>query len=425
MTESDVPVNTFDPIAVFGYGPPPGFVPSSIPRKRLSDDPDFVRALNAQIEALSEPATAPKADGPVLMGKPWFRASSLVGVPPPRQWVTRDMIPARAVTLLSGAGGLGKSSLTLDLAIAAVTGRAWCQKWTVRRGPVLLVSIEDDREEIWRRLYDMTDGDTSILDDVHIITTDGQDPILNKPNSVTWRDLVAMTHEFNPSLIVIDNLALAFEGDEINRQQVSQFMRQLHTLAAASGAGLVLLQHPSLTGLASGSGQSGSTAWRNAARALIIVESDPKDSDGRTLRVGKMNFGPSDSNEHSLIWVGGRYIVRDPNSGPSVQERDADLAFIRCLELSMMRGERVGLKKGTNYAPARFEKMPLANGVGKAALARAMDRLLDAGTVLNVSSRENGRDVSGLQIAPHDHHTTTTRPPTHTPPITPVLVVGS
>jgi hypothetical protein len=52
-----------------------------------------------------------------------IEAASLEGKPlPDREWLVRDLIPAKNVTLLYGDGGTGKSLLALQLAAAVVMG---------------------------------------------------------------------------------------------------------------------------------------------------------------------------------------------------------------------------------------------------------------------------------------------------------------
>jgi hypothetical protein len=70
---------------------------------------------------------------------------------PERQWIVGDRIPAKNVTLLSGEGSIGKSILSLQLAVAVVLGKDWlCSLPDL--GPVIAVCCEDDEDEIWRRL---------------------------------------------------------------------------------------------------------------------------------------------------------------------------------------------------------------------------------------------------------------------------------
>ena len=72
------------------------------------------------------------------------------------------------------------------------------------------------------------------------------------------------TRSLRPKLIVIDPCADVFGGDEVNRAQVRKFVSMLRGLAIDFDCAVLLLSHPSLTGLNSGTGTSGSTAWNNS-----------------------------------------------------------------------------------------------------------------------------------------------------------------
>ena len=70
---------------------------------------------------------------------------------PERDWAVRDRIIRRAVTLLSGEGGVGKSILTLQLACATVLGKDWFGSLP-EPGPAIFLDAEDDRDELHFRL---------------------------------------------------------------------------------------------------------------------------------------------------------------------------------------------------------------------------------------------------------------------------------
>ena len=77
--------------------------------------------------------------------------------PPRREWIVQDFVPHGAVTLLSGDGGIGKSRLALQLAIARSLGEAFLGLAT-KPGATLFVSAEDDEAEIHRRIVDLCGG---------------------------------------------------------------------------------------------------------------------------------------------------------------------------------------------------------------------------------------------------------------------------
>jgi len=66
-----------------------------------------------------------------------------------------------------------------------------------------------------------------------------------------------------PALVIIENAADVF-AEEIIRSQVHAFVRGILASLCVHGATMMLLQQPSLSGIADGTGRSGSTAWTNA-----------------------------------------------------------------------------------------------------------------------------------------------------------------
>jgi RecA-family ATPase len=111
--------------------------------------------------------------------------------------------------------------------------------------------------------------------------------------------LLEAAGDIRPKHIGIDATADTFAGNEIDRSQVRQFVGLMRKLAIAAGGSVVLLAHPSLTGISSGTGLSGSTAWHNSVRARMLLKSPSRDSnddqsasDLRELSFLKNNYGP-------------------------------------------------------------------------------------------------------------------------------------
>ena len=71
--------------------------------------------------------------------------------PPEREWLFNDLVLDRVPWMLAGEGGAGKSRLMLALGIAVATGRAFGPFVPGRKGRVLFLSKEDDREEVRHR----------------------------------------------------------------------------------------------------------------------------------------------------------------------------------------------------------------------------------------------------------------------------------
>jgi DNA polymerase I-like protein with 3'-5' exonuclease and polymerase domains len=74
------------------------------------------------------------------------------GVPPPRQWLYGRQLCRRFLSSLVAPGDVGKTTKRLTQAVELATGRELLGHRIYRRCRVLVVSLEDDRDELWRRL---------------------------------------------------------------------------------------------------------------------------------------------------------------------------------------------------------------------------------------------------------------------------------
>jgi len=71
---------------------------------------------------------------------------------PPRQWLLGNHFCLGFVSSIVAAGGGGKTSLRILQFVSMALGRSLCGQHVFRRCRVLLVSLEDDRNEIQRRI---------------------------------------------------------------------------------------------------------------------------------------------------------------------------------------------------------------------------------------------------------------------------------
>jgi RecA-family ATPase len=314
------------------------------------------------------------------------------GLPvPEREWIVPGYIPHKTVTLLSGDGSVGKSLLALQLA----AGRALAREWIglmPEPGRTLILSAEDDADEMHRRLEDIRKFYGARMTDLagmQLVDLVGEDSILGaltrgqiEPTPM-YRTLDAYLTEWQPDLTILDVLADMFSGDENSRPQSRQFIGLLKRLGRNHECALLLLAHPSLTGLNTGTGTSGSTGWNNAVRSRLYFQT-AKASDGsepnpnlRTLQGMKNNYGVR-GGKIDLEWKNGLFV---PINGPAgldkiAAEAKADDVFLTLLKRFNAQGRNAGVKHGTSYAPALFESQPDNQGVTKAQFSAAMERLL-------------------------------------------------
>lgn len=317
-------------------------------------------------------------------------ASAMAGRPvPQREWLVDQLIPGNTVTLLSGDGGTGKSLLALQLAVATVMDKGWVGRDVERSGKVLFLSAEDDDAELHRRLADIcreSGVSMSALGDLLLRSMAGEDALMavldRKTNALRatklYAALCATMERERPALLVLDTLADLHAGNENDRAHGRQFIGMLRHLAIEFGCSVLLLAHPSLTGLNSGSGTSGSTAWSNSVRSRLYLrrvtdDGREPDADARILQTMKSNYGKT-GEEIGLTWTSGVFITDKFQA----EDRNvkAERVFLNLLNQLAKQGRKVSAKPSSMFAPKVFSEMPGNEGVSKKALQRAMESLL-------------------------------------------------
>jgi RecA-family ATPase len=303
---------------------------------------------------------------------------------PSRQWFVFELNHSRAVTMLAGDGGVGKSLLALQLAVAGLTGAQWLGM-NAQRGPILYLSAEDEEDEIHRRLDRIITAQGCSYSDLKgltFATLAGKDAILGAPNAKgvfeatsLFTKLRAQLAEIRPCLLVIDNLADVFGGDEIKKVQVRQFINMLSGLAIEFNMTVLLLSHPSQSGMTSGKGTSGNVAWNNSVRSrLYLTASDNKENkdvaDIRELTVMKANYAAK-GGKLMLRYESGAFAVVTKNDKKEANDK-ADAIFIQLLAQCSCENAIVTTgNKSTYYAPKILARM---NGRGPFSFAKGRDR---------------------------------------------------
>ncbi|MHC2839806.1 AAA family ATPase [Bradyrhizobium diazoefficiens] len=315
---------------------------------------------------------------------------------PERLWAVRDRIPSRQVTLFSGEGGVGKSILLLQALVAAPIGRDWIGSLP-EPGPALYLGAEDETDELHRRLAKIVEHyGVSLADmaDLHPISLAGMDATLARFDRLgrmeptpLFNALYEQACDIKPVLIGLDTVSDIFSGNENDRAQVSAFVGLLRGLAMASNSAVIVNSHPSLSGIAKGTGTSGSTGWHNRVRSRMYFRSvtDEKgedvDPDLRVLEFMKNQYGPL-AESVMLRWRNGVFIP-EPRTGSYEQklaESRAEQLFLTLLDRFTRENRKVSHASGKTYAPNLFsvEQEAADARLSKEALAGAMRRLLAA-----------------------------------------------
>jgi RecA-family ATPase len=326
-------------------------------------------------------------------------AAAFAGKPvPERQFLISNLIPAGFVGGIYGDGGGGKSLLALMLAVSVATGQPFLGHLTRTTGPVVVLCCEDDEDELHRRIADICAAmcvDVGSLADLHLVTLVDEDAILaiaeHGASALTatfrYQQVTELCAAVRPALVVCDTLADTFAGNENDRMLAKQFVRLVHKLVRPHGGTGIIIAHPSVDGMRSGRGTSGSTGWSNSLRWRAYLErvldeggGEPDDKQ-RLFSTKKNNYGAI-GGQIRLRWVDG-YFRTDGAAAvdPLTAEAHAETVFLDLLASYNRQGRVVSATKSANYAPTLFSRDPQVKGLRFKPLESAMNRLFTKGLV--------------------------------------------
>ena len=241
---------------------------------------------------------------------------------PDAEWMVDKHFLKGSVGIVAGDGGVGKSTLMQQLVTCAAMGLPWLG-FHLERGPGLLLACEDDYIQLLHRHRAITrmlgipfhapkQGGLQIWPRV------GQDNSMMYLDRSTWK--MAPTHLFERiclrckrqgiKYLIVDTATQTFRGNQNDETQVMDYISAWRQLALAMEGCVIITKHPSLSGRALGTGESGNTAWSNSARSRFYLHKDK--GTGKLLwSIRKSNYGPADI-ELPLRWQAGAYVLDEP-----------------------------------------------------------------------------------------------------------------
>lgn len=324
---------------------------------------------------------------------------TLIGQEPPRRdWVVQDWLPRGVVTALYGQGGVGKSLLAQQLATAIASGKQWLGA-AAAKGSVMGLFCEDDRNELWRRqlaLCSHYDVDLErIVSYLELDARMGKENVLAQEYQRAIAFTPFMEHveavavERMPLVLIVDNIAQVFGGNENDRSMATQFVNRLARIAIKAHCAVLLLGHPSKI---SGSEYSGSTGWDAAVRSRWLLERITEKVDGKDQPTGQMmlrrlkaNYAAQDN--LVLEWENGAYArVEGGGMVDGLRRRkrdeDAEETLLAGLKALTQRGIRsTDHRTGPYYLPKLIESHGLAGLSGRRSLEHALGRLMADGRI--------------------------------------------
>lgn len=257
----------------------------------------------------------------------------LADVPAQRiDWLWRDRLARKKITVLDGDPGLGKSTVTLDIAARISTGAAFPGETVTRPpGSVLILSAEDDAADTLRPRADAAGGDPGrICIRQFVPEWDGrlESPITERPVSIP-EDIPALEADiraFGADLLIIDPFVayLPASIDSHKDQDVRRALSQFKNLAERTGIAILLIRHLSkAVGASALMRGGGSVGIIGAARFGLLVARDPDDPARRLIATTKSNLAiESETIAYRLESVEGTDVARVVWDGTSQLRAD-------------------------------------------------------------------------------------------------------
>ena len=317
-------------------------------------------------------------------------------------WMWQGFLPHKKLVIVDGMPGVGKSTLTADIAAKVSTGATFpCGTENRARG-VLFLAVEDGVADTIRPRVEAAGGDVERVYAMSGVEIQGQEsaPDLSKHIEII-RNLVI---EHDIGLIIIDPIMalLGANVDSYRDQDVRSITTPLARLAEELDVIVLVVRHPnkSISSNALMRG-GGSMAFIGAARVGWVVGKDPSDESRRILAIAKSNLAMmADSLQFQLVtdeqfgcarieWLGKSMVSADIlYSEPNQDERNQTDEAMEWLQDFL----------GDSEIDSKVAKQKAGDaGISEKALRRAREKL-----DVRVIRRGKGKDhVTTWILAPH------------------------
>jgi hypothetical protein len=225
---------------------------------------------------------------------------------PEQQFLVNGLIPLGVAGLFNGKGGIGKTTLAMQLGASIATGTHFMGR-AVRQGSVLMFLSEDDDLVVSRRLHRIKEPMSETLrlkmeQNLKILPRPATDlPFFDygrsfrEPTTTShFEHFFKMAQELNDlRLVVIDSYSRLNRLDEIQHSNASFTTRWIEAIAKETGATVLMIHHPPKSGSSSA---RGSGALLDSPRFSATLSAPSKVTGGKAneplrFKVEKFNDG--------------------------------------------------------------------------------------------------------------------------------------
>jgi RecA-family ATPase len=290
------------------------------------------------------------------------------------------LIPVGTLTIFSGRGGEGKTTVALDYVARISKGTLEGDLWGKPRD-VLIVTHEDDPETQLAPRLKAAGAAMGRVAYLKVTTTDADMSYDSVPSIVGDLALFqeAIDHT-DPALIVFDPLPSSIEGDPNKLQDVRRSLQPLIGLLQKNRLTCIGITHVNKgSGGFSGDRQSGSHAFRDVARSLIFFATD-KESGNRVFTVNKSSYSDATGKSYGFRLVSQDITTDDGRTTAVARVEHLGPSSVSTEDIWAREYDRgnSGRTDSTSWLRSEIERL---GGSGRAT------EIQDAGELEGISSR--------------------------------------
>ena len=308
-----------------------------------------------------------------------LRDDEIEALPPPR-WLIQDIIQERAVVLLYGEPGCGKSFLAVDWSFCVQLGEPWAGRRTTQ-GDVVYVAAEGafglgGRSRAWKGKHGRS-GRVGVWFHPDIVK-------LGDPNDVYAFNASIRARAIHPVLIIIDTLARAIGGEDENGRGMQAAMEGADQIRKELKCAVLLLHHPGKKG----KDERGHGSLRGAVDASfriieqghlsapkpVTLECD-KQKDAAILPPIKLRLEPFGGGESCVM------VTRETAAERDRKTEDEDVSPLQDKQQSALDAIKAMTKQPGQGNVIRLKEWRKRTGIAERTFRRIVDDLIERGLV--------------------------------------------
>ena len=169
-------------------------------------------------------------------GNYYYNALDLTEPPPAYEWLVKGLICKGDTTLLVGEPNVGKSWVSLSLAVAMADGKqSWLGHEVCNHGRVLYIDEENPHDVVYQRLRQLGAENYDNLRYLH-----RQGVRLDRNFDKLLDEAIA----YEPTMIVLDSLTRLHTRDENNAGEMAKlFNDSINVICRETGAAVIIIHH--------------------------------------------------------------------------------------------------------------------------------------------------------------------------------------